>query len=126
MGRGAVRGLACEVDLLHARTAEVDLPRFLVADGAAHDCVSLVRVDDLQLARLAADHLRRRDLGKERAVGKMPRAPEADLFAKGTEQPERPATFASLQTPRCFRLAEGIELHVGYAEPEEHAIALGQ
>ena len=119
-----MRGFAGEEELLDAGVLAVHRTRLAVAQGAAHHRVPLVRGDDLQLARLAAEDLRGGDRAEEIALHEMARAAQADLFAESAEEPERAKTFASLHPPRRFSLAQRIQLDVRDPEPVEETVAL--
>src|SRR5581483_12152224 len=119
-------GLAGEEELLDAGACAVDRPGLAVAQRAAHHRVSLVRRDDLQLARLAAEDLRRRHGSEELALDEMVRAAEPDLFTERPEQPERAPGLAPLHPPHRFRLAQRIQLHVRHAEAVKEPVALRQ
>src|SRR5205085_6588803 len=100
--------------------------RLAVAHRAADHRISLVGGDDLQLARLATEHLRGSDLGEELAGHEMARASQADLLAERPEQPERAPRLAALEAPRRLGLAQRVQLHVGGAEAVKKAVALGE
>src|SRR5437588_179850 len=81
----AVSSLSGELELLDSRTFAADRTRLAVADDAAYDRIPLVGGDDLQLARLAAEHLRRSDLTEQLAGHEMPRASQPGFLAARVE-----------------------------------------
>src|SRR5947208_2054882 len=66
----------------------------------ADDRVPLVRRDDLQLARLAAEHGHRLHLVEQLRRGEVAGAAQADFLAERPEQPEGPFAGLPDQAPR--------------------------
>src|SRR5205807_95067 len=90
------------------------------------DDVSFVRDDELEPARLAAQHLTRPDFLEQIACGEVARSSEPDLLAEGAEEPEGAPEPRVAQPARRLDLAEGVELHVGAAQAVERPLLLGQ
>jgi len=114
--------LAGELDLRERALARAQQGCARVGDRADHHCVALVRADETQLARLAADDFAHAHRAEQLALRQPSRASQADLLGGRAAQPERAGELAPAQPLGRGDLAKCVELHVGDAEAEQPAI----